>query len=127
MSGYRRVRWKRILFRGAFRQRFVRSAHRLRRSKSKTAHVCSVIVLSMAWLILPLLSGCGWRTEKPAAVETKAAASIFTEPIEGRSKTPDAPVDTGRKIRFRGMDNEYRGCSVITRAQQILHERDQFD
>ena len=127
MSRYRRVRWKQILFRGAFHRRFVRSAHRLRRSKSKTARACSAILLSIAWLILPLLPGCSRRPEKPAAVETASAASMSTGSSEGHSIKPAAPVDTGRTIRFRGLDNEYRGHTTITPNQRLLHERDQLD
>ena len=127
MSRYRRVRWKRILFRGAFHRRFVRSAHRLRRSKSRTARVCSAILLLMAWLVLPLLPGCSRRPEKPTAAETRTAASKSTVPNEVHSITPPAPVDTDRMIRFQGLDNAYRGRTRITPNQQLLHERDQLD
>ena len=122
MSRYTRVRWKRILFRGGFHRRVVRSTRRLRHSRSKVARVCSSILLSIAWIVLPLLPGCSRRPANPTEIEPVSSRSPAPVPVD---TVP--PADSGRTIQFRGLDNDYRGTTRIMPNHGLIHGRDQND
>ena len=126
MQKYKMARWKQILRRGAPQRRFVKSIRRLRHSQSRLARVCSLVVLSVVWLVLPLLAGCGRRTEKPTpspvAPPPVPATSPSPTPLPLTNSTP--ATTSGRSITIRGLDNDYRGRTSVLPNKQLIHQKE---
>ncbi len=132
MQKYKMARWRRILRRSAFRRRQIRSVRYLRHSRSRAARICSAVILSIAWLVLPLLPGCGSEPTKPAAMQSGSPPTI--EPPTAKPSSPDSPppvpaagTNPGRVIRFRGVDNEYRGSTHVLPDGKVAHQKEQHD
>ena len=132
MSKHKMARWRRILRRSELRRRQIRSIRHLRHSRSRAARICSAVILTIAWLVLPLLPGCGAEPTKPAASQSGSPATNeppTTTPSSSDSppQVPAAGTNSGRVIRFRGVDNEYRGATHVLPDGKVVHQREQHD
>lgn len=127
MHKYKMARWRRILRRSAFRRRQIRSIRHLRHSRSRAARICSAALLTIAWLLLPLLPGCGAGSAKPPTTTSGSPANTEPAPPLPESMNPPNPApgtSTGRTITFRGLDNEYRGSTHILPNNRFVHQKD---
>ena len=132
MQKYKMARWRRILRRSASRRRQIRSIRCLRHSRSRAARIYSAVILTIVWLILPFLPGCGVGAEKPTASRSDPSDSEETPTGQPSSSNalPQGPTknpNPGRVIQFRGVDNEYRGTTKILSGDELLDEKEQHD
>ena len=125
MQKYKMARWRHILRRGAPQRRLIKSIGRLRHSQSRLARVCSLVVLSVAWLVLPLLAGCARRTEKPkpSLVAPSPQPAASTPPPALPTNPTPAPTSR-RNITIRGLDNDYRGKTSVLPNKQLIHRKE---
>ena len=132
MQKYRMARLKQILRRSKFRRKQFQSISRLRHSRSRTARIGSEVLLTILWLILPLLPGCGAGTDQPATSQSDLSA--VEETPTGNSPSSNAlppaaakSVAPGRVIQFRGVDNDYRGSTQILPNDKLVHKKEQHE
>ena len=132
MHRYKMARWRRILSRNENRRRQIRSIRRLRHSQSGVARIYSAAILTIAWLVLPLLPGCGADPTKTTASQKGTARTV--EPPTTIPSSPDTPSPVSRAgavpdrvIHFRGVDNKYRGSTRILPNDKVIHQREQND
>ncbi len=129
MRKHKMARWRRILRRNEVRRRQIRSIRRLRHSRSRAARICSAVILTIAWLVLPLLPGCGAGSTRSS--ESQSGASTAHEMPIAHPSSPDVPSSEqalepspSREIIFRGLDNEYRGSTHVLPNKQIVHQKE---
>lgn len=132
MHRYKMARWRRILRRSTFRRRQIRSIRHLRHSRSRLSRIYSTVVLTIAWLVLPFLPGCGAEPAKTTASQSGSPATIDPPTITPSSPESSPTVltlgsNSDQGIRFRGVDNEYQGFTQVLPDGQIVHQRDQHD
>lgn len=130
MQRYKRARWRQILRRGPCHRRLIRSARELRHSRSRAARIFASVMLTIAWLVLPLLPGCGRRT--PTAQPSSASEAIQSTPADSLSSNssttqPLAPLAAGRNIKFRGLDNDYHGTTRVLPNKTLIHQKESHD
>ena len=129
MQKHKVLRWRMILRRSAFHRNAIRSCRRLRRSRFRAVRICSTVILSIAWLVLPLLPGCVPQTEPtqrdPAAIS--AFAGQVPSPTLLPAPPPTAPPLPGRSIKIRGLDNDYRGTTRVLPDKKLIHQKDSYD
>ena len=130
MQRYKMARWKQILRSGPVYRSLIRSARELRHSRSRATRIVTAVMLTIAWLVLPLLPGCGRRTPasqpSPAPGTTESTAADLAPPNSPPTKSP-APAAAGGSITFRGLDNDYRGTTRILPNKQLIHQKESHD
>ena len=125
MQKHKVSRWRMILRRSAFHRNTVRSFRHLRRSRFRAVRIGSTVILSITWLLLPLLPGC-----VPQTVSTqRPPTSLGPLPVQAPSPTPlpTAPAQPGRSIKIRGLDNDYQGTTRVLPDKKLIHQKDSYD
>ena len=129
MQRYKMARWKQILRSGPVHRRLIRSTRDLRHSCSRAPRIVAAVMLTIAWLLLPLLPGCSRRTPTsrpaPAPDNTASTPADVSTPNSPPTKSP-APA-AGGTITFRGLDNEYRGTTRVMPNKQLVHQKESHD
>ena len=132
MQKYKMARWRRILRHSEFRRKQIWSIRRLRHSQSRATRIGSAVMLTILWLILPLLPGCGEETGQPATSQSDLSGveKTPTGQTASQSALPAAPaknVSPGRVIQFRSVDNEYSGSTKVLPNDKMVHQKDQHE
>ena len=132
MQKYKMARWRRILRHSEFRRKQIWSIRRMRHSQSRVTRIGSAVMLTILWLILPLLPGCGEETDQPATSQSDLSGveKTPTGQTASRSALPAAPaknVSPGRVIQFRSVDNEYSGSTKVLPNEKLVHQKDQHE
>ena len=129
MQRYKMARWKQILRSGPVHRRLIRSTRDLRHSHFRAPRIVAAVMLTFAWLLLPLLPGCGRRTptSHPApAPDTTASTPEDVSTPNSQPTNPPAPA-AGSTITFRGLDNDYRGTTRVMPDKQLVHQKESHD
>lgn len=124
MQRYKMARWRLILRRGTFHSSLIRNIRRLRHSRWRAARFCSTVLLTIAWLVLPLIPGCGHRTQTSSSLPVPPDARPAVPPPKSPPRIPVTATPSGRSINVRGLDNEYRGTTRILPDKQLIHQKD---
>ena len=132
MQKHKMARWRLLLRKNEFRRRQIQSIRRLRHSRSRVARIYSAVLLTIVWLILPLLPGCSSGNGKPVASQSDSTDAEVSPPGQPAStnalpQSPTKNANPARVIQFRGVDNEYRGTTKVLPGDELLHEKEPND
>lgn len=124
MQRYKMARWRLILRRDTFHRSLIRNIRRLRHSHWRAARFCSTLLLSIAWLVLPMIPGCSNRT--PTASFPSDPSDAMRARMAAKSPPPASPAPpvSGRSVKVQALDSQYRGTTRVASDKQLIHQKD---
>lgn len=129
MQQHRLVKWRQLLRQQRSQCRRLRRLTRLRHSRSRAVQVFSVVVVSCAWLLLPLLAGCD-RAENSSTTPTDTRSQAAPEDSNFHPISPSSaqePASGSWPLRFTGLSHRYEGASRAQPNHELVHRKESYD